>query len=110
MVRIKNLSFLDKKNGNVVGELFTQPSSCANEATLNQSTKSAIGWPGLALEFLEDLGGLQERTGREGKVFQGWWNRKKRGERVSQTTLLCPCVYQVFISISDSWVFITPIM
>lgn len=53
----------------VWGELFMQPNHCANKATLNPRTEAAIGWWGLAMEFLEDWGGLLERTGREKRGF-----------------------------------------
>lgn len=53
----------------VWGELFMQPNHCADKATLNPRTEAAIGWWGLAMEFLEVWGGLLERTGRKKRGF-----------------------------------------
>lgn len=50
----------------VWGELFMQPNHCANKATLNRGSNWLMG---LAMEFLEDWGGLLERTGREKRGF-----------------------------------------
>lgn len=52
-------------DSDVAGELLVQPFLCANKATLNQKIGSAIDLLGIAIEFLEDYGGLLERTRRE---------------------------------------------
>lgn len=70
---------------------------------MNQRMESVIGWPGLAIEFWRIEEGQEEKRkfrGRDGVSRAG-------GERISQSTLCWSLdFYQVFISISNSRVFI----
>lgn len=90
-----------------MGELFVQPFHWATKATLHQRMESATGWLGLAIRFLEDWGGLVERTGREKRRFSGnfpsWWLGENM-ERVSQLTHCCPWI-NLYLN-SDFWVLL----
>lgn len=83
----------------------------ANKVSLNQRMESVIVWLSLAIYFLEDWRGLiekdrkrEEGISREISEAGGW--RKMWREISANQLSIVTWIYQVFIPISDSRVFI----
>lgn len=99
--------YLVKTCGRVIHMVFHN----ANKFSLNQRTESVIVWLALAIYFLEDWRGLiekdrkrEEGISREISEAGGW--RKMWREISANQLSTVTWIYQVFIPISDSRVFI----